>query len=113
MRNNHRVMDLDLTNNQIEGTIGAEILGEIITEQGNSLKKLNLRKNNLGNAGIDKFANVLKWDTCRIYHLNLGECGFNYIGAKSLYLSVRECHYIRTLILDRNNLEGPTSAGAL
>jgi len=35
---------------------------------------------------------------------------FTHVGAKSLYLALRSCHYLKTLILDRNKLGGPSTS---
>lgn len=78
LRNNERVMALDLTNNEISGLQGAEPLLQILTNQNNQIKRLVLSKNPIGNKGIEKFSKALRSEKCKLYYLNLACCEFNH-----------------------------------
>jgi Ran GTPase-activating protein (RanGAP) involved in mRNA processing and transport len=109
LSNNDRAMALDLTNNEIRGKAGAEQIYYILSREGNQLKRIVLSKNPFGNSGIEKISNALGSYQCRLHYLNLTDCDFNHIGAKSLYSAIRVCHYLKTLILDKNDLGGPST----
>ena len=56
LRDNNRVMVLELTSNEIHGKEGAEAVYDILVTYGNTIRKLILDKNPLGDAGIDKLS---------------------------------------------------------
>ena len=45
LKENDRILDLDLTNNDITGSIGAEAIFEMIEASHNNIKKIMLCKN--------------------------------------------------------------------
>eukprot|EP00347_Sterkiella_histriomuscorum_P009618 403340520 len=106
LENNERIIALDLSNNEISGTQGADGLCQILQNKNNQIIKLILSKNPLGNNGIERFSWSLKQDHCKVKFLNLSKCEFTQVGARFLYLGVRVCHSIQTLILDKNRLDG-------
>jgi hypothetical protein len=52
------------------------------------LKILILKKNPLGNAGIEKIAWGVRHINCKIDNLDITECEFEHKGANSLFLAI-------------------------
>jgi Ran GTPase-activating protein (RanGAP) involved in mRNA processing and transport len=109
LKQNDRVMSLGLANNEISGIAGANAIGIILSNRYNQIRRLDLSKNPLGNAGIERFSNILRNEKCNLHYLNLSRCEFNHLGARSLYICIKLCHGLKTLILDKNKLTGPST----
>ena len=81
LRDNDRVCEFDLSNNDINGLEGAKALSQIFTIQPgstkkvNALKKINLMKNKLGDKGIELLSHSIKNSSFRVNFLNLSNCG--------------------------------------
>lgn len=109
LMHNDRVMSLDISNNEITGIAGAKAIGFMLQNPQNHLRRLNISKNPLGNKGITTLASVFQSERISLNYLNLSSLGFTQAGAKPLYLCLRSCHFLKTLILDKNKLCGPST----
>ena len=82
LQHNESLIELSLHSSDINSH-GATLLKTTLPKT--NIQYLNLSKNPLGNAGIEKIAFLLTANRMKIRELNVSDCKFNYMGAAPLY----------------------------
>lgn len=105
LKENKTLLTLGLAQNDISPS-GCEMLRQVIPKT--AIKHLDLSRNHFGNLGCERVAKFLDFSNSQLTKLDLHECSITSPGFSHLYVAVKRNDFLQYLILDGNDMQGPS-----